>query len=270
MKLFNLYKNKKEETPNTTVEKSISWLKPEEDLMKIYSQKADKVTRIVKSLEKIGYDRSQLIIAKPNGTTKDGYSRIAAILKYNELHPENKIETVPVYIQDYQDKEDDLLYAIHLSTDRRSLEDDDLFSSFKTFEDFRTKAKSEGKSTKEYSDKNLAETLNISERQISKMRFILKYGSEELHQKILSGECNIAKAEKIIKEEKGDKQSSDRNKNCFDMNSFKQGICVAFLGITNGKSLQDVLSDNRITKDMKSFELTEEEHQQLSKLLSKL
>ena len=40
------------------MEKPIEWLIPEEDLQQIYSQKPEKVNRIVKSLEKYGYDKS--------------------------------------------------------------------------------------------------------------------------------------------------------------------------------------------------------------------
>ena len=268
MKIFEILKNKsnKEETPNTTVEKPIEWLKPEAELQTIYSQKPEKVDRIVKSLEKIGYDKSQLIITKPDGRTKDGYSRLAAIRKYNELHPEKAILTVPVFIQDYQDKEDDLLYAIHLSTDRRRLEDDDLFSSFKTFEEFRNKAKADGKSTKEYSDKRLAETLNISERQISKLRYVLVNGSNELHNRILSGSCTIARAEREIKEKNGELKNEKNQKNSFDYKSFSDGVCFGILENLKGKSLNEILSDPRVKDNKVPFVFTEEEKMKIANL----
>lgn len=262
-------KSSTEETPNTTVEKPIEWLKPETDFQTIYSQKPDKVNRIVKSLEKIGYDRSQLIIAKPNGNTKDGYSRLAAIMKFNELHPDKKIETVPVFIQDYQDKEEDLLYAIHLSTDRRRLEDDDLFSSFKTFEEFRNKAKAEGKSTKEYSDRKLAETLNISERQISKLRFVLLNGSEELHSKILNGKCSISKAEREIKELRGEIKKETKPQISYDK-AFSAGVCFGILETLKGRSLSEILSNPRIKDSQNHFEFTDDEKQQISNLCNRI
>lgn len=258
-----------EETPNTIVEKPIEWLMPEDDLQTIYSQKPEKINRIVKSLEKIGYDRSQLIIAKPNGNTKDGYSRLAAIMKFNELHPDKKIETVPVFIQDYQDKEEDLLYAIHLSTDRRRLEDDDLFSSFKTFEEFRNKAKAEGKSTKEYSDKKLAETLNISERQISKLRFVLLNGSEELHSKILNGKCSISKAEREIKELRGEIKNETKPQISYNK-AFSAGVCFGILETLKGRLLSEILSNPRIKDSQNHFEFTDDEKQQISNLCNRI
>ena len=265
-KLFNKQVSTKEETPNTTVEKPIEWLIPEEDLQQIYSQKPEKVNRIVKSLEKYGYDKSQLIIAKPDGRTEDGYSRLAAIRKYNELHPEKAILTVPVFIQNYQNKEDDLLYAIHLSTNRRQLEDDDLFSSFKIFEENRNKAKAEGKSTKEYSDKNLAEIMNISERQISKLRFVLTYGSDELHNRILSGDCTIAKAEREIKELRGETKKEKKTPNTYDYQAFLDGVYFCILENHKAKSIKEILSNPRIKDNSKPFDFTEEEKEQLSRL----
>ncbi len=265
-KLFNKQMYRKEEIPNTTVEKPIEWLKPEAELQTIYSQKPEKVDRIVKSLEKIGYDRSQLIIAKPDGRTKDGYSRLAAIRKYNELHPEKAILTVPVFIQGYQNSEDDLLYSIHLSTDRRRLEDDDLFSSFKIFEENRNRAIAEGKSKKEYSDKNLAEIMNISERQISKLRFVLTYGSDELHNRILSGACTIAKAEREIKELRGETKKENKTSNTYDHKAFLDGVYFSILENLKARNIKEILSNPRIKDNSKAFEFTDEEKEKLSQL----
>lgn len=268
-KLTSLKENTKKDK---VIYKPITWFKTDKDFKNMYTQNANKVNRILENIEQNGFDKSQNLIALADGSLIDGNSRLLAIQQFNKLHPENKIETVPVVIKEFKDKEDALKYEVHLNTDRRSITDGDLFTSFSTLNGFKEKLKSAGKNTEEYSDKNLAEMLNVSERQISKLRYIYKYATAKLKEQIINNECSINVAEQEIKklitpQNQNAKTSKKEKKSKIDIEAFRLGMQFALNEYSKGKSANDIWNDEHIFNESNEISFTEEE---LDKLKSSL
>ena len=194
---FSFLKKKKTKDNNNL--KPLEWFKTDEEFKSLYKAEPEKIDRIVKDLAENGYDMSQAIIVTEDGSTVDGNSRIEAVKKYNQLYPDKPITELPYVVKKFDSKEDALLYEIHLNTDRRNIKDQDLLTSFITLNEHKEKLKREGKGTEEYSNEKLAQTLNVSERQISKLRYIVNNGNNELIDLIIKGECSINNAEAEIK-----------------------------------------------------------------------
>lgn len=229
--------------------KPLEWFKFDDEFKSLYNAEPEKIDRIVTSLANDGFDPSQPIIVTSDGKVIDGNSRLEAIRKYNLLYPDKQITELPYVIKEFDSKEEALLYEIHLNTDRRNLKDSDLLTSFKTLNEHKEKLKEQGLGTEEYTDKKLTEILNVSGRQISKMRYILKYGSQEMVDAIINGECTINNAESEIKkmltpvtEEK--KQSEVKQdveqENEIRINDFILGVKFGLYSIKLGKKPNDI------------------------------
>ena len=135
----------------------ISKLKFDKDFKELFAQ----------DMKKRGFDKSQPIIVTKDGSILDGSSRFMAAIQAG-------IKFVPAVYKDFADKNDALQYELHLQLDRRNLSDAEIFAMFKKLEEMKQTAKTEGKSTEDFTDAKLAEQLKKSERQVQKMRELFK------------------------------------------------------------------------------------------------
>lgn len=240
------------------VMKPITWFKTDEHFAGMYQADDRKVRRICKNIEENGYDFSQPLIVTPEGKNIDGNSRFAAVLIYNKAHPESPIKELPCIIKEFDSKEEALKYEVHLNTDRRSITDADLFTSFSTLNDFKEKLKKDGKSTGDYSDKKLAEMLNISERQISKLRYVVNNASPEMSKAIMNNEITINNAEseirKMLNPSDGEKKTAKTPK--INAADFLLGFKFAISELKKGKSVKAILVN---VCSNKSFSFTDEQ-----------
>ena len=145
----------------------ISKLKFDKDFKELFAQEPEKVERIAQDMKKRGFDKSQPIIVTKDGSILDGSSRFMAAIQA-------VIKFVPAVYKDFADKNDALQYELHLQLDRRNLSDAEIFAMFKKLEEMKQTAKTEGKSTEDFTDAKLAEQLKKSERQVQKMRELFK------------------------------------------------------------------------------------------------
>ncbi|MCQ2240913.1 ParB/RepB/Spo0J family partition protein [Treponema sp.] len=213
----------------------ISKLKFDNDFKELFSQEPEKVERIAQDMNDHGFDKSQPIIATKDGSILDGNSRYMAAKQIG-------IKYVPVVYKDFTDKNEALKYELHLQLDRRNLSDAEVFAMFKKLEEMKQTAKSEGKSTEDFTDAKLAEQLKKSERQVQKMRELSKKADEQTLNKVASGELTINQAYSVVKEFKHLKNYKTYEKSSIVKAEFNKGVKFALDELEKGKTAEEILA----------------------------
>ncbi len=172
----------------------VSDLKIDPEYKALYAQEEDKVHNIAKNMKAHGYDKSQPIIIQADGTVVDGHSRLMAAI-------EAGLTEVAVIIKEFESRNDVLLYMEHLQLDRRNLTEAEKLVHFEKFQSLKAQAKAEGKDVTEFSDEAIAKQLDVSPRQVQKMKEIEKKATPEQLESIRKGETTLNQVHKEIKQE---------------------------------------------------------------------
>lgn len=172
----------------------VSDLKIDPEYKALYSQEEDKVHNIAKNMKAHGYDKSQPIIIQADGTVVDGHSRLMAAI-------EAGLTEVAVIIKEFKSRTDVLLYMEHIQLDRRNLNEAEKLVHFEKFQSLKAQAKAEGNDVSEFSDEAIAKQLNVSPRQVQKMKEIEKKATPEQLESIRKGETTLNQVHKEIKQE---------------------------------------------------------------------
>lgn len=173
--------------PERIIMVNINKLKFDKGFKELFSQEPEKVERIAQDMKEHGFDKSQPIIVTKDFLILDGNSRYLSSQKAG-------ISVVPVIIKNFTNKEEALRYELHLQLDRRNLTDSQIYAAFLRLEELKSVAKSEGKSTEDFTDAKLAVQLNKSERQIQKIRELTKKADEQTLDELAKGKT----AEEIL------------------------------------------------------------------------
>ena len=172
----------------------VSDLKIDPEYKALYAQEEDKVHNIAKNMNAHGYDKSQPIIIQADGTVVDGHSRLMAAI-------EAGLTEVAVIIKEFKSRTDVLLYMEHIQLDRRNLNEAEKLVHFEKFQSLKAQAKAEGNDVSEFSDEAIAKQLNVSPRQVQKMKEIEKKATPEQLESIRKGETTLNQVHKEIKQE---------------------------------------------------------------------
>lgn len=210
-------------------------LKFDKDFKELFAQEPEKVERIAHDMKEHGFDKSQPIIATKDGSILDGNSRFMAA---NQIG----IKYVPVVYKDFTDKNEALKYELHLQLDRRNLSDAEVFAMFKKLEEMKQTAKSEGKSTEDFTDAKFSEQLNKSERQIQKIRELSKKADEQTLDKVASGEITINQAYSEIKKAEQPKETKPNENSSINKSEFFKGVKFALDELAKGKTAEEILT----------------------------
>lgn len=213
----------------------ISKLKFDKDFKELFAQEPEKVERIAQDMKKRGFDKSQPIIVTKDGSILDGSSRFMAAIQAG-------IKFVPAVYKDFADKNDALQYELHLQLNRRNLSDAEIFAMFKKLEEMKQTAKTEGKSTEDFTDAKLAEQLKKSERQVQKMRELSKKADEETLNKVSSGEITINQAYSEVKKAEHPKDNKNNKNSSINKSEFFKGVKFALDELAKGKTAEEILA----------------------------
>lgn len=194
----------------------VVWMNPEDlrinpDRQAFYPQRQENVDRLAMNMAEVGFDNSQPLLADQHKVTLDGHSRIMAIRIHNEQHPDNPITLVPVIIKNIANEDEARDVMIRIQTDRRQMDDGFRMGAFHKLDNIKEERKLRGESVENYSDIALAKQLNVSERLIQKMRYVLRYGTSEQVQQIEDNKLGINEAYVAIQRQlKKDKPAPTR------------------------------------------------------------
>lgn len=213
----------------------ISRLKFDKDFKELFAQEPEKVERIAQDMKERGFDKSQPIIVTKDFSIVDGNSRYLACQKAG-------ITFVPIVIKKFANKDEAISYELHLALDRRNLTDSQIYAAFLRLEELKSVAKSEGKSTEDFTDAKFAEQLNKSERQIQKIRELSKKADAQTLEKVASGSITINQAYSEVKKAEHQKENKDVGMPSIDKSEFCKGVHFALDELANGKTAEEILA----------------------------
>ena len=138
-----------------------------------------------------GFDAGfPLIVWKETNILVDGHTRLIAA-------KEMGVEQLPVLYREFESEDDAVLYAFHIQRNRRNLTDDHIIRCLEVLDKIGAK-KSPGdpkpKSEKKQAAEQVAKELGTSKSKIEKARKIIETGSDEIRERVESGETSINKA----------------------------------------------------------------------------
>lgn len=172
----------------------------------LFSHNKAMVTSISATMKKDGYDLAYPVVcSEVGGFVVDGHTRIASAKKAG-------LKLIPFINRKFTDDDDALKYAISCQRNRRNLTDAELIKCVEELDKRKDKTASlkqnrteaqhcatepEGKSSEA-----TAELLNVSPRQVEKIRSIIDNAPKEIKEAVSSGEMSINQAEKEIRHQK--------------------------------------------------------------------
>ena len=158
----------------------------------LYCQEPEKVQAIAEDMRKNGFDKSQPIIILADKTLIDGHSRLEAAKKA-------ELTEIPVIIKEFDSRNDVLIYMEHLQLDRRNLSESEKMIHLEKLLKLKEQAKIEGRDVTEFSDEEIAKKLDVSPRQVQKMKEVEKKASNEQLEAIKRGERSVSQVHTEIK-----------------------------------------------------------------------
>ncbi len=214
----------------------------------LYKQEPEKVAELCRNMKEHGYDRTQPIIILNDGTVIDGHSRLAAAIMAD-------LKEVYVIVKDGVASETDvLLYEEHLQLSRRNLTEAEKLMHLENLLKLKKQAKAAGEDVSDFSDECLAKKLDVSPRQIQKMREVESKATPQQLDAIRSGEMTLNKVHDEIKKTHGPTRKTPVNKAEKEQGkapSSKDEV-VAVLALV-AKHLPDIKIPDGLKEDLQTF-----------------
>ena len=191
----------------------------------------------------------------------DGHTRRHCAMKAG-------LTSVPCIIHHFETVEEAKKYAIREQTDRRNLSDQEMAKAYMALASMKD---SDGKKAK--SDAEIAAELQVSPRQIAKIKEVERKASAETLEAFKSGEISLNMAYNETKKElseqkevsslpekktesaathkakepkqKTEEKFSDRSR-CLEQEGFRTGLLYLKKELALGKTLDDILSDEKL------------------------
>lgn len=193
------------------------------ELKGIFRQEEKEIVNISEDMKINGYNPANPITLSQNNINIDGHTRYLAALRAG-------LKKVAVIYKHFDSRQEMLSYAYAQQLNRRNLSDSEIFLSYQ-----KLKALTDENGKKAKTDVEIAEQLQISPRQVAKMKEVEKKASSESMDKIISGETTVNKVYNEIKaSEKTIIQKDEVIKNEQENNSVE----------TKPKKISKKLSDN--------------------------
>ena len=184
---------------------SIDKLKINPKYKSLYEAEADKILAICRSIKEHGLDPTQPLIILKDGTLIDGHSRLLAIKKAGLS------EAYVIEKEGLASDTDVLIYEEHLQLSRRNLTESQKFEHLQNLLNLKKQAQAEGKDVSEFTDEAIAKKLDVSTRQVQKMRFVEAHATPKELELLHSG-TSLNQISEEIKKNQGPSRKSPANK----------------------------------------------------------
>lgn len=170
----------------------IKWISIEKividpELKGIYKQEEKEIVNISEDMKINDYNPANPLTLSQDNVIVDGHTRYLAALRAG-------LKKVAVIYKRFDSRQEMLSYAYAQQLNRRNLSDSEIFLSYQ-----KLKALTDENGKKAKTDVEIAEQLQISPRQVAKMKEVEKKASSETMDKIISGETTVNKVYNEIK-----------------------------------------------------------------------
>lgn len=153
----------------------------------IYKQEEKEIVNISEDMKINDYNPANPLTLSKDNVIVDGHTRYLAALRAG-------LKKVAVIYKHFDSRQEMLSYAYAQQLNRRNLSDSEIFLSYQ-----KLKALTDENGKKAKTDVEIAEQLQISPRQVAKMKEVEKKASSETMDKIISGETTVNKVYNEIK-----------------------------------------------------------------------
>lgn len=157
------------------------------ELKGIYKQEEKEIVNISEDMKINDYNPANPLTLSKDNVIVDGHTRYLAALRAG-------LKKVAVIYKHFDSRQEMLSYAYAQQLNRRNLSDSEIFLSYQ-----KLKALTDENGKKAKTDVEIAEQLQISPRQVAKMKEVEKKASSETMDKIISGETTVNKVYNEIK-----------------------------------------------------------------------
>lgn len=157
------------------------------ELKGIFKQEEKEIVNIAEDMEINGYNPANPITLSQDNINVDGHTRYLAAKRAG-------LKKVAVIYKHFDSRQEMLSYAYGQQLNRRNLSDSELFMSYQ-----KLKALTDENGKKAKTDVEIAEQLQISPRQVAKMKEVEKKASPETMERIKTGETTVNKVYNEIK-----------------------------------------------------------------------
>lgn len=157
------------------------------ELKGIYKQEEKEIVNISEDMKINDYNPANPLTLSQDNVIVDGHTRYLAALRAG-------LKKVAVIYKYFDSRQEMLSYAYAQQLNRRNLSDSEIFLSYQ-----KLKALTDENGKKAKTDVEIAEQLQISPRQVAKMKEVEKKASSETMDKIISGETTVNKVYNEIK-----------------------------------------------------------------------
>lgn len=157
------------------------------ELKGIFKQEEKEIVNIAEDMKVNGYNPANPITLSQYNINVDGHTRYLAAKRAG-------LTKVAVIYKHFDSRQEMLSYAYGQQLNRRNLSDSELFMSYQ-----KLKALTDENGKKAKTDVEIAEQLQISPRQVAKMKEVEKKASPETMEKIKAGETTVNKVYNEIK-----------------------------------------------------------------------
>jgi ParB family chromosome partitioning protein len=165
----------------------VSDIKTDPELAQIFPVKEAVLLKVIESMKKNGYDKSQPIVTwKGKNTVVDGHTRLRAA-------SEAQIPEIPVEEKDFESIEEAKLYVYKRQSERRNLTQAEIMDAVKNSK-IKDTYDGAGRSAQQ-----LGKMLNVSGTTVNRYRAVLNSGSDEIKEQIRQEELTISKGYDLLK-----------------------------------------------------------------------
>lgn len=157
----------------------------DKDFQNLFPLSERVIEQICESIQKNGYDKSQPIhVLKDTMTLIDGHNRFEAAKRCG-------LKEVAVYFHSFETKRDALEYSVLLQTNRRNLNDAELFEAINLLDKIKTQGMQDADVERGKSSELLAKKTGISRGKIEKIRSIKNNASDDIITAVQQGQISI-------------------------------------------------------------------------------
>ncbi|MBR6836711.1 MAG: ParB N-terminal domain-containing protein, partial [Oscillospiraceae bacterium] len=182
----------------------------------------DRVEELAESILATGRVKENLIVTPiKDGDGYEivsGHRRTAAVRLLLEKDEKSISRKLPCMVLNYRDDEDKLIDLIMMNVTQRQMSDADLYTSYKKLNEIFQAKKEKGEKFGKFREK-IAEILNVSASQVSKLQNIEKHAVPELKKAVENGEVSISTANEIARLDAEEQKSIAKSEELSDIST---------------------------------------------------
>ena len=241
MNIISNIKTKFQNTVEAISKDKVIWIdikkiKIDPELKAIFEQQEKDIQNIYEDMKIHGFDPAHPIILSQNNENVDGNTRYICALKLG-------LTKVPVIYKHFNSRKEMLEFAYSQQLRRRNLSEGEIYKAYVALSKI-----TDANGKKLHSDEAIAEQLDISRRQVSKIKEVEKKSDPKTLESFKAGEISLNAAYQKIKSKESETKrphvpSIPKTVKKTYKEGYSEGIKYALHELANGKTSEELLAE---------------------------